>query len=125
MVYALDGARRDELVRGAVDTLGEVDGVGGIGFCDGAGCWADAMAAPHSTSTAATGPVIVAEQLPFIFLASPHVLIGARGDLGAARSAWEQGAAADPTGYYSERANELLQNREWLELVLTHVRERE
>jgi hypothetical protein len=27
MVYALDGARRDELVRGAVDTLGEVDGV--------------------------------------------------------------------------------------------------
>ncbi len=47
--------------------------------------------------------------------AAAHLWIGktqqARGDTGAARSAWQQGAAADPTGYYSERANELLQNR--------------
>lgn len=48
--------------------------------------------------------------------ASAHLWIGktqqARGDLGAARTAWQQGAQADPTGYYSERANELLQNRD-------------
>ncbi len=35
----------------------------------------------------------------------------AQGDEGAARSAWQQGAQRDPTGYYSERANELLLNR--------------
>ena len=48
--------------------------------------------------------------------ASAQLWIGktqqARGDLGAARIAWQQGAQADPTGYYSERANELLQNRD-------------
>lgn len=32
-------------------------------------------------------------------------------DAGAARQAWEQAAQRDPTGYYSERANELLQNK--------------
>jgi soluble lytic murein transglycosylase len=31
----------------------------------------------------------------------------AKGDPAAARNAWEQGARLDPTGYYSERANEL------------------
>jgi soluble lytic murein transglycosylase len=36
----------------------------------------------------------------------------AAGDPEAAKSAWEQGAQLDPTGYYSERANELLQGRE-------------
>ncbi|MBE0696099.1 MAG: transglycosylase SLT domain-containing protein, partial [Anaerolineaceae bacterium] len=35
----------------------------------------------------------------------------AQGDANAAKSAWEQGAQRDPTGYYSERANEFLQNR--------------
>lgn len=33
------------------------------------------------------------------------------GDAEAARAAWEQGVQSDPTGYYSYRANELLQNR--------------
>ncbi len=36
----------------------------------------------------------------------------AQGSTDAARSAWEQGAQVDPTGYYSERANELLQDRD-------------
>lgn len=36
----------------------------------------------------------------------------AQGDTAAMRAAWEQGAQRDPTGYYSERANELLQGRE-------------
>ena len=35
----------------------------------------------------------------------------AQGDEGAARNSWQQGAQRDPTGYYSERANELLLNR--------------
>jgi len=35
----------------------------------------------------------------------------AQGNADAARSAWEQAAQLDPTGYYSERANELLQNQ--------------
>jgi soluble lytic murein transglycosylase len=35
----------------------------------------------------------------------------AQGDANAAKTAWEQGAQVDPTGYYSERSNELLQNR--------------
>jgi soluble lytic murein transglycosylase len=34
-----------------------------------------------------------------------------QGDENAARSSWQQGAQRDPTGYYSERANELLLNR--------------
>ena len=36
----------------------------------------------------------------------------AQGDAAAARTAWEQGAQRDPTGYYSERANDLLQNEQ-------------
>mgnify|MGYP000847790409 CR=1 FL=1 len=36
----------------------------------------------------------------------------AQGDEGAARASWQQGAQRDPTGYYSERANELLLNRD-------------
>lgn len=36
----------------------------------------------------------------------------AMGDTAAMRYAWEQGAQRDPTGYYSERANELLQGRQ-------------
>jgi len=35
----------------------------------------------------------------------------AQGNDGEARLAWQQGAQRDPTGYYSERANELLLNR--------------
>jgi soluble lytic murein transglycosylase len=35
----------------------------------------------------------------------------AMGDWEAARAAWEQAATLDPTGYYSERALELLENR--------------
>jgi soluble lytic murein transglycosylase len=34
-----------------------------------------------------------------------------QGNPDAARTAWEQAAQRDPTGYYSERANELLQNQ--------------
>ncbi len=34
----------------------------------------------------------------------------AKGDDAAAKNAWEQAAQRDPTGYYSVRANELLQN---------------
>ena len=48
--------------------------------------------------------------------ASAYLWIGktqlAKGDPNAARLAWEQGAQRDPTGYYSERANELLQGRD-------------
>ena len=36
----------------------------------------------------------------------------ALGDTAAMQAAWEQAAQRDPTGYYSERANELLQGRE-------------
>lgn len=36
----------------------------------------------------------------------------ATGNTAAARTAWEQAAQRDPTGYYSERAKELLQGRE-------------
>lgn len=35
----------------------------------------------------------------------------AQGDADAARSTWQQAAAKDPTGYYSERARDLLENR--------------
>jgi len=35
-----------------------------------------------------------------------------QGDNGAAEAAWSEAANADPTGYYSERARDLLQNRE-------------
>lgn len=35
----------------------------------------------------------------------------ALGDPSAATNAWQQGAQLDPTGYYSERANELLQGK--------------
>ncbi len=36
----------------------------------------------------------------------------AQGEAEAARSAWQQAAELDPTGYYSERAKELLEGRE-------------
>jgi len=36
----------------------------------------------------------------------------AQGEVGLAVQAWEMARAADPTGYYSERADELLNNRE-------------
>jgi len=38
-------------------------------------------------------------------------IAAAQGDLEAARAAWNQAALADPTGYYSQRAHDLLQGR--------------
>ncbi len=35
----------------------------------------------------------------------------AQGDIDGARAAWQQAASADPTGYYAERARELLEGR--------------
>jgi soluble lytic murein transglycosylase len=48
-------------------------------------------------------------------LAAAYLWVGkvrqTQGDLEGARAAWQQSAQSDPTGYYSERANELLNNR--------------
>lgn len=48
--------------------------------------------------------------------AAAYVWIGKihekKGDPAAAKNAWEKAAQADPTGYYSVRANELLQNHQ-------------
>lgn len=47
--------------------------------------------------------------------AASHLWVGkcelAMGESGAARAAWERAALADPTGYYSERARDLLLGR--------------
>jgi soluble lytic murein transglycosylase len=44
----------------------------------------------------------------FLWIGKVHQTLG---DTAAMQQAWEQGAQRDPTGYYSERANELLQGR--------------
>jgi len=41
----------------------------------------------------------------YLWIGKTHQISG---DLAAAQNAWRQGAQLDPTGYYSERANELL-----------------
>lgn len=44
----------------------------------------------------------------YLWIGKTHQITG---DLAAAQNAWRQGAQLDPTGYYSERANELILER--------------
>lgn len=65
-------------------------------------------AAAHNIFQLMLGQPVELEQRAAAFLWSGKAQM-AMGDETGARAAWEQGAAADPTGYYSERARDLLE----------------